>query len=150
MSVKSQEHSMRRLAALLGQDLSYIGGDRESGSNGNKKTFLNVGKVFLRALARDLGLRDVTVSSTPGGIAVSGDCSMIGMWEDGGIYVCLHKPVYHRELVLCYRTARHSKDFKGGYNHYLTRNDLKKWSYGQLLDTLSELRKDGYTYERAA
>lgn len=33
---------------------------------------------------------------------------------------------------------------------YLTRNDLKKWSYGQLLDTLSELRKDGYTYERAA
>lgn len=90
MSVKSQEHSMRRLAALLGQDLSYIGGDRESGSNGNKKTFLNVGKVFLRALAKDLGLRDVTVSSNPGGIAVSGDCSMIGMWEDGGIYVCLH------------------------------------------------------------
>ena len=133
MSVKSQEHSMRRLAALLGQDLSYIGGDRESGSNGNKKTFLNVGKVFLRALAKDLGLRDVTVSSNPGGIAVSGDCSMIGMWEDGGIYVCLHKPVYHRELVLCYRTARHSKDFKGGYNHYLTRNDLKKWSYGQQL-----------------
>ena len=41
MSVKSQEHSMRRLAALLGQDLSYIGGDWESGSNGNKKTFLN-------------------------------------------------------------------------------------------------------------
>lgn len=70
MSVKSQEHSMRRLAALLGQDLSYIGGDRESGSNGNKKTFLNVGKVFLRALAKDLGLRDVTVSSNPGGIAV--------------------------------------------------------------------------------
>ena len=64
MSVKSQEHSMRRLAALLGQDLSYIGGDRESGSNGNKKTFLNVGKVFLRA-AKDLGLRDVTVSSNP-------------------------------------------------------------------------------------
>ena len=93
MSVKSQEHSMRRLAALLGQDLSYIGGDRESGSNGNKKTFLNVGKVFLRALAKDLGLRDVTVSSNPGGIAVSGDCSMIGMWEDGGIYVCLHTPL---------------------------------------------------------
>ena len=50
----------------------------------------------------------------------------------------------------CYRTVRHSKDFKGGYNHYLARNDLKKWSYSQLLDTLSELRKDGCTYERAA
>lgn len=52
----------------------------------------------------------------------------------------------------CCAIARHAipRTFKGGYNHYLTRNDLKKWSYGQLLDTLSELRKDGYTYERAA
>ena len=150
MSIKSQEGHMRQLALLLTTDLGCIFDERESGPNGSKKAFLNVGKVFLRALAKDLGLRDVTVSSNPGGIAVSGDCSMIGMWEDGGIYVCLHKPVYHRELVLCYRTARHSKDFKGGYNHYLTRNDLKKWSCGQLLDTLSELRKDGYPYERAA
>jgi len=150
MSVKSQETNMRRLAALLGQELSCIDGDRESGPNGNKKTFLNVGKVFLRALAKDLGLRDVTVSSNPGGIAVSGDCSMIGMWEDSGIYVCLHQPMYHRELVLCYRTVRHPRDFKGGYNHYLARNDLKKWSYSQLLDALNELRKDGYAYERAA
>ena len=150
MSLKSQENNMRRLAVLLGQDLSYIGGDRESGPNGTKKTFLNLGKVFLRALAKDLVLRDVTVSSNPGGIAVSGECSMIGMWDDGGIYVFLHQPVYHREAVLCYRTVRHSKDFKGGYNHYLTRSDLKKWSYSCLLDTLSELRKDGGTYEWAA
>lgn len=141
---------MRRLASLLGQDLSYIHGEKESGPNGNKKTFLNVGKVFLRALSRDLGLREVTVSSNAGGIAVSGECTMIGMWEDGGIYVCLHQPVYRRELVLLYRTVRHAKDFKGGYNHYLTRSDLKKWSYGQVLDTLSELRKDGASYERAA
>lgn len=150
MSMKSQEANMRRLAALLGQDLSYIGGERESGPNGNKKTFLNVGKVFLRALAKDLGLRDVTVSSNPGGIAVSGECTMTGMWENSGISVCLHQPIYHRELVLCYRSVRHVRDFKGGYNHYLTRNDLKKWSYGQVLDTLSELRKDGCTYDRAA
>ena len=72
------------------------------------------------------------------------------MWEDGGIYVCLHQPIYHRELVLCYRTVRHARDFKGGYNHYLTRADLKKWSYSQLLDTMNALRKDGCTYERAA
>lgn len=150
MSVKSQESNMRRLATLLGQDLSYIHGDRESGPNGSKKTFLNVGKVFFRALAKDLGLRDVTVSFNPGGIAVSGECTMTGMWGDGGIHVCLHQPIYHRELVLCYRTVRHPRDYKGGYNHYLTRSDLKKWSYGQVLDALSELRKDGCTYDRAA
>ena len=150
MSIKSQENNMRRLAALLGQDLSYIFGEKESGPNGSKKTFLNVGKVFLRALAKDLGLREVTVSSNAGGIAVSGECTLIGMWENGGIYVCIEQPACGRENVLYYRTVRHSRDFKGGYNHFLTRSNLKKWSYDQLLDTLSGLRKDGCTYERAA
>ena len=72
MSNKSQELNMRRLAALLSQDLSYIGGERECGPNGAKRTFLNVGKTFLRALAKDLCLHDVTVRSNAGGIAVSG------------------------------------------------------------------------------
>ena len=52
MSNKSQELNMRRLAALLSQDLSYIGGERECGPNGAKRTFLNVGKTFLRAWQR--------------------------------------------------------------------------------------------------
>lgn len=150
MSIKSQENNMRRLAMLLGQDLGYIHGERESGPNGSKKAFLNVGRAFLRVLAVDLGLRNAMVTANPGGIAVSGECTLIGMWEDSGIYVCLRQPVCHRELVLMYRTVRNVKDHKGGYNHYLTRNDLKKWSYGQLMDTLNELRKDGYSYERAA
>lgn len=150
MSVKSQENNMRRLAALLGQDLGYIHGYSECGPNGSKKTFLNVGKVFLRALAKDLGLREVTVSSNAGGIAVSGECFLIGMWENGGIYVCMEQPTFGRENVLYYRTVRHARDFKGGYNHFITRSELKKWSYSQLLDTLNALRKDGYTNERAA
>lgn len=80
MSMKSQENNMRRLAILLKQNLSYIGGERECGPNGAKKAFLNLGKVFLRALAKDLGLRDVRVMSNPGGIAVSGECCLYGMW----------------------------------------------------------------------
>ena len=54
-------------------------GDSECGPNGSKKVFLNVGKTFLRALAKDLGLRDAMVSANPGGIAVSGECTLIGM-----------------------------------------------------------------------
>lgn len=150
MSIKSQENNMRRLAVLLGRDLGYIHGEKECGPNGDKKTFLNVGKVFLRALAKDLGLRDFKVSSNAAGIAVSGECTLIGMWEDGGIYVCLGQPALGKENVLYYRTVRHVRDFKGGYNHFITRSELKKWSYGQLLDTLNALRKDGCTYERAA
>ena len=51
MSIKSQEGHMRQLALLLTTDLGCIFDERESGPNGSKKAFLNVGKVFLRALA---------------------------------------------------------------------------------------------------
>ena len=77
MSIKSQEGHMRQLALLLTADLGCIFGERESGPNGSKKAFLNVGKVFLRALAKDLGLHEVTVSANSGGIAVSGTCSFM-------------------------------------------------------------------------
>ena len=63
MSVKSQETNMRRLADLLSRDLGYIWGENERGPNGAKKTFLNLGKVFLRALSKDLGLRDAKVTA---------------------------------------------------------------------------------------
>lgn len=150
MSVKSQESNMRRLSALLSHDLSYAYGDSERGPNGSKKVFLNVGKAFLRALAKDLGLHDTTVSANPGGIAVSGECTLIGMWESGGIYICLYQSAGGGNNVLLYRTVRHSRDYKGGYNRYLTCRALKKWSYLHLLDTLSALRKDRAENERAA
>ena len=70
MSIKSQTNNMRRLAVLFNFNLCNIHGKKECGPNGSKQVFLNVGKVFLRALARDLGLHDVTVSSNAGGIGV--------------------------------------------------------------------------------
>lgn len=149
MSVKSQENNMRRLAVLLGQDLGYIWGDRECGPNGAKRTFLNVGRAFLRALAKDLGLRDVRIMSNPGGIAVSGDCCLYGMWVESGLFICMGQPCCGEDVFL-YRTIRNLGDHKGGYTHRLKLSDLKKLSYGQLLDILSELNKDGGSYERAA
>ena len=89
MSIQSQQNNMIRLHELLKEDLGFIAGERERGPNGAKKTFLHVGKVFLRALAKDLGLRDAVIKSNPGGIAVSGDCSLCGMWENNGIYICI-------------------------------------------------------------
>ena len=149
MSMKSQENNMRRLAILLKQNLSYIGGERECGPNGAKKAFLNLGKVFLRALAKDLGLRDVRVMSNPGGIAVSGECCLYGIWVSSGLFICIQQTCVGEDVFL-YRTIRNINDHKGGYNRYLTLHDLEKLSYGQLLDTLSELRKDENGYERAA
>lgn len=148
MSVKSQENTMRRLAGLLSHDLGYIAGERESGPNGAKRTFLNLGKVFLRALAKDLGLRDVKITANPAGIAVSGDCSLTGMWENNGIYINLSQPCLGGNHVLLYRTVRNIRDHSGGYNHFLTLDDLRKMSYTSLLETLSSLRKEGSIRER--
>lgn len=149
MSMKSQQSNMRRLAGLLGQDLGYISGSRECGPNGAKQTFLHVGKVFLRALAKDLRLREYTVCSHAGGIAVSGECCLSGMWEDSGIYICLGQFTCG-ENVLLYRTIRNTRDYKGGYNHYLSLRDLREYPYEQVLNTLAALRKDGCKHEYAA
>ena len=149
MSHKSQEKNMRRLADLLGRDLSYIWGERESGPNGDKKVFLNTGKVFLRALSKDLGLRDVSVRVNAGGIAVSGECSLIGMWQSNGLYIDISQPPYNRENVLLYRTVRHSKDYSGGRNLYLPRRDMEEMSYLDLLFVLAALREND-THGRAA
>ena len=149
MSVKSQEKNMRRLADLLGHDLSYIWGEREGGPNGDKKVFLNTGKVFLRALSKDLGLQEVSVSSNPGGIAVSGECTLMGMWTYNGLYIQLSQSCFDRERVLLYRTIRHSRDYTGGVNLYLTRRNLETLSYPQLLFVLAAMRKED-AHERAA
>ena len=149
MSHKSQEKNMRKLAGLLDRDLSCIWGEREGGPNGDKKVFLSTGKVFLRALAKDLGLRDISVSSNPGGIAVSGGCTLMGMWQTNGLYVQMSQPCFERENVVLYRTIRHSKDYCGGRSLYLTRRNLAEMSYPDLLFTLAALREEG-CHERAA
>lgn len=141
---------MRRLAMLLSQDLGYIWGDRESGPNGAKRIFLNVGKVFLRTLAKDLGLRDVRVMSNAGGIVVSGECYLYGMWQQSGIFICLEQSAGGGRDVMLYRSIRDLNDHKGGYNRYIRLDELKKMSYTQLLARLSEVNKEGCGYERAA
>lgn len=148
MSVKTQEKYMRRLAELLSQDLSYIHGERESGPNGAKKEYLHIGKVFLRALAKDLGLVSSKVDAEPGGIAVAGDISLIGMWGDGnGIFINIH------ENLMCgcilYRKAVHMKDFSGGQNQHLSKRVLQG-TYQDLLRRFLELKDEEYAYGRAS
>lgn len=53
-------------------------------------------------------------------------------------------------MSMDYRTVRHSRGYKGGYNHFITRHELEKWSYAHLLDALCALRKDREFDEQAA
>ena len=141
---KSEDFTDLEEGKRVSWSVEYCGihGKKECGPNGSKQVFLNVGKVFLRALARDLGLHDVTVSSNAGGIGVSGECSLIGMWENGGLYVSISQPACGSGKVLLYRTVRHSKDYKGGYNHFITRSELEKCSYLQVALCLNARMED--------
>ena len=149
MSAASQQNNMRRLHGLLGRDLGYIWGERESGPNGEKRIFLNIGKVFLRALAQDLGLRDAVVRSNPAGIGVSGDCTLYGMWEESGVYVCVCRFPGSRENVILYRAIHNIRDHRGGYNNYIRLRDLETMTYGELLARIGSVRRDR-ACERAA
>lgn len=150
MSIQSQQNNLRRLTQLLASDLSYIWGERESGPNGAKKVFLNTGRTFLRALGQDLHLREAKVIANPGGIAVSGECYLTGMWENGGLHICLEQPCYEQENVLCYRTIRNGRDNKGGYNRYVRLSELRTMPYEQLVERLYALRGEGGYEQRAA
>ena len=139
MSVKSQEAKMKKLAELLGHEPGWLSGSYQC--EGLKRTFLNTGRAFLNALGHDLGLREQKVSVNPAGIAVSGDCTLIGMWENGGIYVCLSEPCCG-DLALYYRTVRHMKDYTGGHNRFIRRSDLAAMRYEDLLALMRRLRKE--------
>lgn len=149
MSERSQEQNMRKLADLLARDLDSIYGEKESGPNGDKRRFLHIGRTFLRALSKDLGLRDAVIALNPGGIAGSGECTMMGMWGDCGIYVALSQYSWGNK-ALCYRSIRNMRDYSGSYNHFLTREDLRDASYERLCLVLSYLRKEDLRYERTA
>ncbi len=148
MSIKTQEKHMHRLAELTSQDLSYIGGERESGPNGAKREFLNTGKTFLRALAKDLGFAESNVYANPGGIGVGGDVILMGMWsENNGIYITIRGANDFLSPVLC-RSIRHMKDYSGGQNCWLEKDILKGY-YQQLVKKLLTFREGG-EYEKAA
>ena len=146
MSVKTQEAKMRTLAELMGHEADYLSGSREY--PGPKRTFLNTGRAFLRALAKDLNLTDSKVSVNPAGIAVSGDCTLIGMWEKNGIYIDISDFCGLNDAIL-YRTVRHMEDYAGGQNRYVSRSEWSGMSYQDLLNRLSALREEDI-HERVA
>ena len=142
MSIVSQQHNMRRLHELLRGDLSYIPGRRENGPNGAKRTFLNVGKAFLQAMARDLALRDAVVKSNARGAGVSGDCILYGMWKDNGVYISVSQFAGNGENVILFRSIRNIRDHRGGHNHFISLRELETMTYRQMLDRIGALRRD--------
>jgi hypothetical protein len=94
VSIKTQRANMQTIHDLISKDLSYIYGERESGPNGAKKQFHTKSAAFLRALGSDLGFNYFKVTNNHGGIAVSGEITLMGMWNEGnGLYLQLAEPI---------------------------------------------------------
>lgn len=149
MSVKSQTANMRRLALLMSQDLRWLSVCGESKSDDTNKTFLNIGRAFLRELSKDLGLRCAIVTSETENNCVSAACRLYGLWSSNGICISLEQCSGDSRGSVMYRSIRDLHDHKGGYQHFLQTDDLCNLSYEKLLNCFTALRKD-ICYERAA
>jgi hypothetical protein len=142
MSLKSQKANMEAIYSLIGIDLGYIFGCRESGPNGVKKEFLTKASAFLRALGKDMSLTEMKVSTNPSGIACSGDASLYGMWNDGnGLYFKIEQPLSGQSGCFLFRNIRHMKDHSGGPNRWLPCYIFGTADYQRLIETLLELRE---------
>ena len=101
----------------------------ESGSYNEafKTKFRLIGKNAMKELARLLELRPFDIQFNPGGIAVSGDLRLMGMWSEGnGVYICMNKNVPNAPYgQILYRTIKHMKDFAGGPNQWMRYETLR-------------------------
>lgn len=113
--------NLNRLARLMLSE--------ESGSyNEALKTKLRlIGKKAMKELARLLELRPFDIQFNPGGVAVSGDLRLMGMWSEGsGIYISMNKNLSNAPYgQILYRTIRHMKDFTGGSNQWMRYETLQ-------------------------
>ena len=140
MSIKSQQQNMKTIHGLVSQDLGYIHGERECGPNGAKKIFHTKSAAFLRALGNDLGFKEFKVTNNHGGIAVSGEITLMGMWGNGnGLYLQLNQPLQPFNSFL-YRNITHMKDYSGGRNQWLDCSIFAFGDYEKFINILSELR----------
>lgn len=141
MSMQSQEKSMKIIHSLVSQNLGYIFGERESGPNGAKKQFHTKSAAFLRALGRDLGFQKCKVTNNYGGIAVSGEITLMGMWSEGsGLYLQLSQSAIGWQSFL-YRQISNMKDYTGERNQWLPAELFASGKYVELMDILLSLRK---------
>ena len=107
-----------------------------------KSEFKRNGLAALRALVGELPFKKFEVSFNPGGIAVSGDLTLHGMFEDGrGIYLNINQHCWNGDKVSCYcRAVTSMKDYTGKRNVWLKDTDLL--DIEKLKETLINVSKE--------
>ena len=145
MSAQSQTRNMKAIYDLASQDLSHIHGDRECGPSGAKKEFHAKSKAFLRALGKDLGFQEHKVTNNHGGIAVSGEITLMGMWGGAnGLYFQISQALPPFNSFL-YRSISHMNDFSGGMNQWLPCALFRAGDYDGLIEAMLAMREASMT-----
>lgn len=100
-----------------------------------KKKFKLVGMKAMKEFAQLLELQETDINFNPGGIAVSGDLRLMGMWSEGnGVFITMNKDFPNKPWGdVLYRTIKYMKDFTGGPNCYF------KFSLLQFPEALREM-----------
>lgn len=81
-----------------------------------KAGYKKLGLPAMKELGGLLYFRECEADFNPGGIAVSGDLHLRGMWNDGnGAYIWINPDFGLRFL---YREITHMKDYTGGPNNW--------------------------------
>jgi len=130
---------MKKLNTLLafmidnGTNLSY--------NDAGQKQFEKLSKAALRELAAQLPFTEVKVSFNKGGIAVSGDAHLMGMFDNGtGLYITLSEPSFSGgAMTFLYRTITHMKDYSGGMNNYMNNSDIENETVVRRIKNLCQL-----------
>lgn len=85
-----------------------------------KQMFQQMGMKAMRRLASALKLKKFEVRFNAGGIAVSGDLTLHGMFDDQiGVYITINKGLFSENgFSFLYRTVKGMEDYSGGSNNY--------------------------------
>lgn len=103
--------------SLLTKLITFIGSHTLEYNQSNKDQFKEMGLKAMRRLASALKLKEFEARFNPGGIAVSGDLYLHGMFNDKiGIYIQISQ--YGNKTNFMYRTVTGMKDYTGGSNNY--------------------------------
>ena len=134
MSIISQKKNMQSIYNFISQQLIYY-------DNVTKKQFHSKSAVFLKTLAKDLKFKEYKVTKNYGGVAVSGEITLMGMWsKNNGLYLQLSQFIPNRQALL-YRNISHMKDYTGGINQWISCNLFAAGAYEELVDVLSKNNK---------
>ena len=96
----------------------YLGMDYQGYDEDLKISYEKAGKKALVELAVDMGFQQSRVWYSKGGMAVSGDLHLMGMWsEDNGVHIFFNMDLSDS---IVFRKIKHLHDYSGGMNHHIS------------------------------